>query len=88
MDEMAGAHVQQIITKNVNTNVPFSLPSQQIGIQIASQPVVANFDDKLRGEFYIKDIKRHYNNTVGLSEPAFNHVNWEAIRLATRNHND
>ena len=88
MDEMAGEHVKQMIARNTNTNIPFFLPSQRIGIQIASHPVVANVDDKLRGEFYLNDIKRHYNNTVGLSHQTFNQVNWESIRLSTRNHSD
>ena len=64
----------------------FFIPSQQIGITIKSNPVVANTDDKLRGEYFRDDIKRHYNNSVGLHKQRFEQVQWESIRLATRKH--
>ena len=45
---------------------------------------MANIDDKLRGEYYNNDIRRHYNNTVGLKYEHFDSVNWEGICTATR----
>ena len=75
MDEMAGDHVREMISRNSNTSVPFFIQSQQIGTTINNKPVVANIDDKLRRSLFQQDIIRHYNNTVGLDKNTFHNVN-------------
>ena len=81
MDEIAGDHVRSMISRNSNTNLPFFLISQQIGISINIKPTMANIDDKLRGSYFQQDIMRHYHNTMGLDKNVFNNVNWEGRNI-------
>ena len=86
MDDLAGEHVKKTIGSGATPLQPMFLPSQQIGVRIRNELIVANIEDKIRGSFYKTNIKKHYKNTVGLNENYFDNVNWEGIRLATRNH--
>ena len=84
MDQLAGEHIERVLSSSSDTSEPTLFPSQQVSLVIDGKRVHTYVEEALIFQYYKKPLEKHYNNVVKLSPREFSKVRWNALRLKLR----